>query len=69
MRIVVFTGVDQLDADWIRRLAAEPDTNRLERVGIAASGLELVWQTRPDMVIVDRPVAQTEQLISQIYAS
>ncbi len=69
MRIVVFTGADQLDADWIRRLAAEPDTNRLERVGVAASGLELVWQTRPDVVIVDRPVAQTEQLISQIYAS
>lgn len=69
MRIVVITTPDQLDQDWIDRLAGEADTHRLEKVAVLAPGVELVQQTRPDVVIVDRALAEAEQCIRQIYAS
>ena len=53
VHIVVITAPERLEQDWINRLAHEPDFGRVERVGVLSAALEMVQQTRPDLVIVD----------------
>jgi len=67
LRIIVITSPDQLDQEWINRLAREADVERLDRVGSVAAGVILAQQHRPDLVIVDRDVEQTESAIRQIF--
>jgi len=69
MRIVVITTPDQIDQEWITRLAGEADTHRLERVAVLATGVELVQQTRPDVVVIDRALPEAEQCVKKIFAS
>jgi pilus assembly protein CpaE len=68
-RVVVITAPERLDQDWINRLANESDVERLERVGVLTAGIELVQQTRPDVVIIDRDLDQTEASVRQIFTS
>lgn len=67
--IVIITAPERLEQDWIARLAQESDIGSVERVGVLAAGLELVQQTRPDLVIVDREIDQTESCIRQIFTT
>lgn len=67
IRIIVITSPDQLDQEWINRLAREAEIERLDRVGSVAAGVLLTRQSRPDLVIVDRDVEQTESAIRQIF--
>jgi hypothetical protein len=67
LRIIVITSPDQLDQEWINRLAREAEVERLDRVGSVAAGVLLAQQHRPHLVIVDRDVEQTESAIRQIF--
>lgn len=67
IRMIVITSPDQLDQEWINRLAREAEIERLDRVGSVAAGVLLTRQSRPDLVIVDRDVEQTEAAIRQIF--
>jgi pilus assembly protein CpaE len=67
--IVVITAPERLDQEWISRLAQEDDIGRVERVGVLSAGLEMIQQNRPDLVIVDREIDQTETCIRQIFTS
>jgi pilus assembly protein CpaE len=67
IRVIVITSPDQLDQEWINRLAREAEVERLDRVGSVAAGVLLARQNRPDLVIVDRDVEQTEAAIRQIF--
>ncbi len=69
VRVVVITSPDKLDQEWINRLVRENDIEVVERVGGLAAGVSLVQQTRPDLVIVDRDLEQTESAIRQIFTS
>ena len=69
VHIVVITAPERLEQDWINRLAHEPDFGRVERVGVLSAALEMVQQTRPDLVIVDRDLEQTEACIRQIFTT
>jgi pilus assembly protein CpaE len=69
LRVVVITTPDQIDQDWIGKLAAEPQIGFLERVAVLNTGMELVQQTRPDLVVVDRPLNEAEPFIRQIFTS
>jgi pilus assembly protein CpaE len=69
VHIVVITAPERLEQDWINRLAHEADFGRVERVGVLSAALELVQQTRPDLVIVDRELEQTEACIRQIFTT
>lgn len=69
LRIVVITSPERVDEEWISRLATEPDVGRVERVGVLAHGIDLVQQTRPDLVIVDRDLEQAEACVRQIFTS
>lgn len=68
-RIVVITAPERLDQEWVNRLADESDIESVERVGVLTAGIELVQQIRPDIVVVDRDVEQTEAGIRQIFTS
>jgi len=67
--IVVITAPERLEQDWINRLAQDPEFGRVERAGAFPAALELVQQTRPDLVIVDRDVEQSEACIRQIFTT
>ncbi len=67
VRIVVITSPDQIDQEWINRLAHEPEIEHVERVGSLAAGIGIVQKTRPDIVLVDRDLEQTEATIKQIF--
>ncbi|MEN9933531.1 MAG: hypothetical protein RLZZ387_110 [Chloroflexota bacterium] len=69
IRVVVITSPDQLDQEWINRLAREVEVESVDRVGALAAGVSLVQQNRPDLVIVDRDLEQTESAIRQIFTS
>src|SRR5882757_337948 len=69
VRIVVITTPERLEQEWINRLAHEGEFGRVERVGVLSAAMELVQQTRPDLIIVDRDLAQTEACIRQIFTT
>jgi pilus assembly protein CpaE len=67
IRLIVITSPDQLNQEWINRLAREAEIEHLDRVGSVAAGVLLARQSRPDLVIVDRDVDQVEAAIRQIF--
>jgi pilus assembly protein CpaE len=67
--VVVITTPERLEQDWINRLAHEPDISQVERIGVLAAAVDLVQQTRPGLVIVDREIDQTEVCIRQIFTT
>ncbi|HMO57057.1 MAG TPA: AAA family ATPase [Roseiflexaceae bacterium] len=68
-RIIVVTAPERLEQAWIERLGAEEGIAQVERVGVLGAGLDLVQQLRPDIVIVDRELQESEQFIRQIFTS
>jgi pilus assembly protein CpaE len=69
IRVAVVTMPDQIDQEWIGRLAQDPRVGWLERVAILSTGLETVQQSRPDVVIVDRPPLESEEFIRKIFTT
>ncbi len=69
MRVAVVTMPDQIDQDWIARLGQDPRVGWMERVAILSTGLEMVQQSRPDVVIVDRPPVEAEEFIRQVFTT
>lgn len=69
IRVVVVTVPERLDQEWISRLAAEPEIARVDRVAATTAGVDLIQQTRPDLVIVDRDADQAEQMVRQVFTS
>lgn len=69
LRIVIITVPERLDQDWIAKLAGEPTIGRVEKVGVMSAGIELVQQTRPDIVLIDRDLDQAETCVRQIFTS
>jgi len=68
-RVVVITAPERLEQDWINRLTNEADIERVDRVGVLSAGIELVQQSRPEVVIIDRDLDQAEASIRQIFTS
>ncbi|MEI8308529.1 MAG: AAA family ATPase [Chloroflexales bacterium] len=69
LRVAVVTMPDQIDQEWIARLGQDPRIGWMERVAILSTGLEMVKQSRPDVVIIDRPAVEAEEFIRQIFTS
>lgn len=69
IHVVVVTVPERLEQEWIGRLSAEPEIAHVDRVAATTAGFELIQQTRPDLVIVDRDTDQTEQLIRQVFTT
>ena len=69
LRIVIITAPDRLEQEWITRLSNEAIIGRIDRVGVVKAGLEMVQQTRPDVVLVDREIDQAEACIRQIFTT
>lgn len=69
LRIVVITAPERLEQEWMNKLAGEQQIDRVEKVGVIKAGIELVQQTRPDIVLVDRDLEQAEQCIRQIFTT
>lgn len=67
VHIVIITSPDRIGQDWIRRLTAESGFARVDCTDVARSGLDLVHQTHPDLVIVDRELDQAEAVIRQVF--
>jgi pilus assembly protein CpaE len=68
-RVVVITAPERLEQDWINRLTNEADIERVDRVGVLSAGIELVQQSRPEVVIIDRDLDQAEASIRQVFTS
>jgi pilus assembly protein CpaE len=68
-RLVVITAPERLEQDWINRLTNETDIERVDRVGVLSAGIDLVQQSHPDVVIIDRELDQAEASIRQIFTS
>ena len=69
LHIIVITTPERLDQDWIQRLTSEPAITRVDRVGVVQAGLDLVRQSQPALVIVDRDLEQTEACVRQIFST
>lgn len=69
IRVVVVTAPERLDQEWMGRLEAEPEITNVDRVAATSAGIELILQTRPDLVIIDRDADQAEQIVRQIFTS
>jgi pilus assembly protein CpaE len=69
IRVAVITTPDQMDEDWLAQLAADPQIAWVEKSAVVSTGIDLVLQTRPDVVLVDRPIKETEQVIRQVFTS
>ncbi|HEU5086689.1 MAG TPA: AAA family ATPase, partial [Roseiflexaceae bacterium] len=68
-RVLVITEPDQLDQEWIDRLAAEPDIDVLDRIGLLNIGLERIQQLKPDFAIIERSTDQVESAIRRLFLS
>ena len=69
IHIIVITTPERLEQEWIQRLASEPTITRLDRVGVVQAGLDLVRQSQPALVVVDRDLEQTEACVRQIFST
>ena len=69
LRIVVITVPERLEQEWMSKLSSEPSIGRVEKVGVISAGIELVQQTRPDIVLIDRDLEQAEGCIRQIFTT
>ncbi len=69
LKIVIITRPDQLDQDWIHQLSSEADVGSVVRLGVLDASINLIRQTHPDLVIIDREVDETEMLMRQIFIS
>ncbi|HNP69668.1 MAG TPA: AAA family ATPase [Kouleothrix sp.] len=67
--IVVITAPERLEQDWIQRLSNEASFGRVDRAGVVQAGLDLVRQTNPALVIVDRDFEQAEACVRQIFTT
>jgi pilus assembly protein CpaE len=68
-RVLVITEPDQLDQEWIDRLAAEPDIDVVDRIGLLNIGLERIQQLKPDIAIIERSTDQVESAIRRLFLS
>lgn len=66
---MVITTPDRIDQEWIAKLANEAIISRIDAVGVIQAGIELVQQSRPDIVILDRELDQSEACIRQIFTN
>lgn len=69
IHIIVITTPERLEQEWIEHLASEPTITRVDRVGVVQAGLDLVRQSQPALVIVDRELEQTEACVRQIFST
>jgi pilus assembly protein CpaE len=69
IRVTVVTTHDQVEQPWISQLAAAPQVSWLDRSAVLPAALEMVQRTRPDVVIVDRPVSEAESFIREVYTA
>lgn len=69
IRVTVVTTPDQVKEAWISQLAAEPQVSWLDRSAVLPAALDMIQRTRPDVVIVDRPAAEAEGFIREIYTA
>jgi pilus assembly protein CpaE len=69
IHIIVITTPERLEQEWIQRLASEPTFTRVDRVGVVQAGLDLVRQSQPALVVVDRDLEQTEACVRQIFST
>lgn len=69
LRIVVITTSDRIDQEWVTKLSSESIISHVDQVGVIKAGIELVQQTRPDIVILDRDLEQAEACIRQIFTN
>ena len=69
LRVTVVTTPDQVEQAWISQLAADPQVSWLDRSAVLPAALDMLQRTRPEVVIVDRPVAEAESFIREVYTA
>jgi pilus assembly protein CpaE len=69
IRVAVVTTLDQVEQEWLSQVALDPQVSWLDRSAVLPAALDTVQRSRPDVVIVDRPVAEAEQFIRQVYTA
>lgn len=69
IRVAVVTTLDQVEQDWLSQVALDPQVSWLDRSAVLPAALDIVQRSRPDVVIVDRPVAEAETFIRQVYTA
>jgi pilus assembly protein CpaE len=69
IRVTVVTTPDQVDQAWITQLATDPLVSWLDRSAVLPTALEVVQRTRPDVVLVDRPLAEAEGFVREVYTA
>lgn len=66
MRVVIVTSADELDQPWIGALQADSRVDVRTLVGVVAHGIEAVQRERPDVLLIDRPLDQAEQVLQAV---
>lgn len=69
IRVAVVTTLDQIEQEWLGQVALDPQVSWLDRSAVLSAALDTVQRSRPDVVIVDRPAAEAEQFIRQVYTA
>lgn len=69
VRAIIFTTPDNIDQEWISRLATSSEIEVQERVALLNNAGDIVRRLRPDMAIVERELGQAEICVRQILAA
>jgi pilus assembly protein CpaE len=67
--VAVLTTTERADQLWMSELEQSPQVRRLDRATMMPTGIELVQQLHPDIVIVQRPAEEAEGLVRSIYSA
>lgn len=66
IRVVIIAAADELDQPWIAALHADTSVDVRALVGVVQHGIEAVQQAQPDVLLLDRPIAQAEQVLQAV---
>lgn len=67
-RVIIITSPERMDQEWIIWLSNNHEMTVVETVGVTSYAVELIQKHRPDIVLIDREIAHTEQVIRQMIA-
>lgn len=69
VRTAIFTAPERIDQEWVTRLAASAEIDLVERVALMNNAGDVARRLRPELVIIDRELAQAEICVRQILAA
>src|SRR3954447_16921675 len=69
IEVVILAPAGGLEQPWITGLQADPSVNVEACVGVLNRAVEVLGQLQPNVLVIDRPVSEAEEVIHAAYAA